>query len=300
MDPLALLCNLHGDGPATLHRLRRSGCDTLAGLGGRPPSELAPVLGWEEARAQRFLREADHLSQRLGENLLDDDEPAPEPPEEAPVLADEDLDEGETAYDFEVELELDEEEEEEEEEERERAGDFVGAWEESFADDLSEELVDELEEELESELHEEELAGGEVKERVLDRWRELDESNAPLEVPQSVGSPPDAAAGRADVLVPHTPDVPLRPPGTPLGEAEIDGLDPARVRALVAAGVTTLEELSEAEDFELHQRSGLPYTLTCRLGFLARRALKTRLAAPRTAAAPPADERRLDAAGPFA
>ncbi len=32
MDTLALLCNLHADGPATLQRLRRAGCESLAAL----------------------------------------------------------------------------------------------------------------------------------------------------------------------------------------------------------------------------------------------------------------------------
>ena len=103
MDPLALLCNLHGDGPATLHRLRRSGCDTLAGLGGRPAAKLAPVLGWEESRVERFLREADHLSERLGESLLDDDGHGVEAPVERTALGEEDLElneKVEPAYDF--------------------------------------------------------------------------------------------------------------------------------------------------------------------------------------------------------
>ena len=79
MDPLALLSNLHGDGPATLQRLRRHGCDTLACVLGSPAEELAQILGWEPVRTERFLREAEVLMRRLGDGLLDVEEDAPEP-----------------------------------------------------------------------------------------------------------------------------------------------------------------------------------------------------------------------------
>ena len=276
------------------------------------------MLGWEPGRVERFLREADHLSLRLGESLLDDDGPlelAEEHPVEV-VAAAADA-EAQAAYDLEVELELDDEEEEE----RVRAEDFVGAWEEALAGGLTDEVEEELAEfaeqggvgaeleagveeepteEFEEEVDEEFEEETEVKELVLDRWRELDESAAPLEVSQSIGAPPPTSDGRPDVLVPHTPDEPLRPPGTPLAEATLDGLNPMNVRALVAAGITTLEELGEADDFDLHARSGLPYTLTCRLAFLARRTLSTPVPAPVPASPGPRDDHRLDAAGPFA
>ena len=65
MDPLALLSNLHGDGPATLHRLRRNGCDSLSALLTADLADLVPILGWAPDRAERFVREADALARRL-------------------------------------------------------------------------------------------------------------------------------------------------------------------------------------------------------------------------------------------
>lgn len=65
MDTLALLCNLHADGPATLQRLRRAGCESLAALRRLDPLALAERLEWNERTAERFLREAALLSGRV-------------------------------------------------------------------------------------------------------------------------------------------------------------------------------------------------------------------------------------------
>ena len=51
MDPLALLCNLHADGPDALARLRRAGFDSLAALLERDVETLVGELGWDEAYA---------------------------------------------------------------------------------------------------------------------------------------------------------------------------------------------------------------------------------------------------------
>ena len=69
MDTLALLCNLHADGPATLHKLRRSGCESIAALLLLDPPALASSLDWDERLAERFLREAGLLAQRLDEEV---------------------------------------------------------------------------------------------------------------------------------------------------------------------------------------------------------------------------------------
>jgi hypothetical protein len=71
MDALALLCNLHADGPLTLQRLRRTGLETLESLLELDADELADRIGWEERLSERFLREAWCLSERLEEGLLD-------------------------------------------------------------------------------------------------------------------------------------------------------------------------------------------------------------------------------------
>jgi len=65
MDALALLCNLHAEGPRTLQRLRRIGCETIAALEDTSPEVLARELEGDEAAALRFLREARLLAQRL-------------------------------------------------------------------------------------------------------------------------------------------------------------------------------------------------------------------------------------------
>ncbi len=65
MDTLALLCNLHADGPETLQLLRRVGLDTLSEIESVESSELASVLSMSADRALRFQREANHLRARL-------------------------------------------------------------------------------------------------------------------------------------------------------------------------------------------------------------------------------------------
>jgi hypothetical protein len=65
MDDLALLCNLYGDGPATLERLRREGCHSLASLRTWGAARVAQSLDLPPAAAQRFLAEALVLEQRF-------------------------------------------------------------------------------------------------------------------------------------------------------------------------------------------------------------------------------------------
>ena len=309
MDPLALLSNLHGDGPATLQRLRRYGCDTLAGLLSSPAGDLAPILGWEVVRAERFLREADVLLGRIGGGMLDVEEDAPEPVAPEPrrtlhVLSDEDdADEseeasaqiaacepggrratdrpidtacgtvsdtvGDNAGDEVGEPRNDRAEPEAASSTATQVGDDVDA--EADDDDLGPEVDDEP-----ADLP----LSARVREEVLTRWRTLDAAE-----PKT----------REETLVPHTPDAPLTAPGRPLASSGIDGLDPVRLRALLRAGVTTVEELAAADPFALHQGSGLPFTLTSRLGFLARRAAAKAPAKPARATAG-----HDDAAGPFA
>lgn len=69
MDTLALLCNLHAEGPATLQRLRRAGCESLVALVRFDAPELARRMDWSERVAERFLREAALLAERLDEEV---------------------------------------------------------------------------------------------------------------------------------------------------------------------------------------------------------------------------------------
>lgn len=65
MDALALLCNLHGDGPETLRRLRAVGCLDLAQVGDLPRTQLDRLLGRGSLAAERFRREGQLLEKRL-------------------------------------------------------------------------------------------------------------------------------------------------------------------------------------------------------------------------------------------
>jgi hypothetical protein len=76
MDTLALLCNLHADGPSTLQRLRRAGCENLLALRRVEAERLAEWLGWNARTAERFLREAALLCERVEPEVGGASEPA--------------------------------------------------------------------------------------------------------------------------------------------------------------------------------------------------------------------------------
>ncbi len=82
MDALALLCNLYGDGPSTLKRLRAHGVLRIEDLGARQAGELATLLALTPAIARRFLKEASALEKRVL-----DSEDAVQPAREAPAPA---------------------------------------------------------------------------------------------------------------------------------------------------------------------------------------------------------------------
>jgi hypothetical protein len=175
MDALALLCNLHADGPFTLQRLRRSGCDSLTVLLELAPVQLATHLDGSERTAQRFLREANLLTERLEDEDPWEQEHAEEIEVDEPLLhggeVEEEAELDEThGYDEEEEAEAEEEEAEEEEEEEE-------------------EILDEA-------------AEGEIA-HVLDAWRQVDD-DAPPEDPVDYvvprAAPPSAANKALDEL----------------------------------------------------------------------------------------------------
>ncbi len=80
MDALALLCNLYGDGPSTLKRLRAHGLLRIEDLCARQAGDLATVLALTPAIARRFLKEASALEQRVLNS-----EDAVKPVEQAPA-----------------------------------------------------------------------------------------------------------------------------------------------------------------------------------------------------------------------
>jgi len=67
MDTLALLCNLHADGPTTLRRLQGIGCCTIDDLQDVSVLELASALEADPELARRFAREGRLLGVRFGE-----------------------------------------------------------------------------------------------------------------------------------------------------------------------------------------------------------------------------------------
>lgn len=73
MDALALLCNLYGDGPATLKRLRSAGLSSVESLEQIEAPGLAQTLETTEAAARRFLREARLLGERIVESGFEDE-----------------------------------------------------------------------------------------------------------------------------------------------------------------------------------------------------------------------------------
>jgi hypothetical protein len=134
MDTLALLCNLHADGPATLQRLRRTGCESLAALRRLDPVSLAQRLEWNERTAERFLREAALLGERV-EHTEDDVHELAEPEFELESTLVEELDG--TTEEAESEAAEDELASEQEEEQdvgyappAERVAAVLGAWRE--------------------------------------------------------------------------------------------------------------------------------------------------------------------------
>jgi len=269
MDSLALLCNLHADGPATLQRLRRAGCESLVTLLHLEPSDLALQLDWNERLAERFLREAALLAERLEDGLGrgSELEPEPEGPEEYEVEEALELEAEETLEEL-SELEADAEEEDEEE---------------GFEED---EL--EVEEEIETG-----FAPPPARvEAVLGAWRELDRVAPPVD---------------PDFLIPRPPE-PAPLPDAGLGERPLAGLTPALRVRLAELGIHGLRDLVAARDLELARALPVGFTRLKRLQFLAARELaKLPVLAPAPAASTPAFEpytpppsEPFETAGPFA
>jgi len=80
MNPLALLCNLHAEGPTTLRRLRSAGLKDLDDLATFPEEELAAALDCDLVYARRFVCEGRLLGERFGFDVSE----APEPRQVAP------------------------------------------------------------------------------------------------------------------------------------------------------------------------------------------------------------------------
>ncbi|MDP6957092.1 MAG: helix-hairpin-helix domain-containing protein [Planctomycetota bacterium] len=82
---MALLCTLHGDGPATLKTLRRSGLTSLESVAGEDAPRLADLLGIPAAAVRRLQKEALILAERCG--VDQDREEAPPVSAVAPAMS---------------------------------------------------------------------------------------------------------------------------------------------------------------------------------------------------------------------
>lgn len=87
MDAMALLCNLHADGPSTLRLLRRSGVKTLSDVRSVQAGRLADLLGSSPAAARRFAREAGLLASRISGATLEPEEDRPREDDDEPAVA---------------------------------------------------------------------------------------------------------------------------------------------------------------------------------------------------------------------
>lgn len=264
MDTLALLCNLHADGPETLQLLRRAGWDTLEDVEKLDPPELAQVLSISEERAARFQREAQHLRARLegperapgsGAAARDASGQRPRkasPRASPPARAAEPLN-GSV--------------------ERNGAHGSNGSHAHNGVEEHG--LVDDGVEELELELPARDL------------------------IPHP--SVPPAALPHAPAA--RSPRPPIAARRSDLAPNAIDGLDAPVCAALVDAGIQSLAELGNALPLELASATGLDYTRLLRLQFLARRralaAGPTRTPSEPTRPAPLDEIEPDDVAGPF-
>jgi hypothetical protein len=286
MDTLALLCNLHADGPATLQRLRHEACESLGTLLLWEAPKLSECLDWEEHICERFLREAASLAERL-------DEPVVREGFEEEEVEEEECEDGKGF----VAGESDGDSAVEEEYGR-------GEWTEVGAS-TSSHFEGEADEEFEEEdVYAEagtpalglDAGSSEAVQEVLGAWRKLDLIDPPPGPDEGSLETPEKETELRDYVVEPN----RRTPNRPLARVELAGLDERMIRRLAGMGIHSLGGLVETATTPLSRRLGLPYTRLRRLQFLARRELGT--GADRQGQEAPSEgrERASGSAGPFA
>ena len=325
MDTLALLCNLHADGPATLQRLRREGCESLDALLALEVPKLCQCLDWSEEFSQRFMREAVLLAERLGETVaweiseevIEEFEQGPDPEslrepevvesheafepgggERDPYTVDELM--GEAAEASDETQETLETNEEAEEDEYLIEEDYDPAHDELDEVEYEEEEYEEVEEEV---VAAEAPAANPVSlAQVLGTWRDLDDSNPPLG-PDESSDEHVAATADDEELRDYVVDPGEASPNRPLARVELPGLERKLVHRLAQLGIHSLGGLVEAPTTALARRLPMPFTRLRRLQFLARRELaRTTPPAPTggSGGLPTAGGPGATSAGPFA
>jgi hypothetical protein len=287
MDTLALLCNLHADGPETLQRLRSAGWDTLEEIESVDVIALDQVLGVGQVRALRFQREARHLQRRL-----EGDAPG-SPERDASATKRPDRPADKTT------------------DKRRASGTLAAAKADTPAPLRSREPEREPEDLREIELPRNATAPERTRRPEpahVDTSSPADEPPRPrfdsARAPVRIQAPsaPEIERSAREVLIPH----PAERPG--LEPTQLDGLDRDTCDRLARAGVKTLQNLAGALPLELSRDAGIDYTRLLRLQFLARRAADARSTpradpTPGRATRPPRpqdDDPSSDVAGPFA
>jgi hypothetical protein len=282
MDAMALLCTLHADGPATLKVLRQSGCASLAEIESMGEESLARLLGGPPAAARRFAREARHLRERLGQGMLEREEPPAEsrasvPGSSAPASAETDPsappgDIPATGILLSSKPEA-EEDASPDREERDVVEVVLDTWR---ARDLEDALIEEAVEP--SPAYEDDLPPRPVRARpeyefgieMAAAVREIASAIAPTEVESSPGLAPGL----------------------------VDGLNEDLCRMLDGARVRSLEDLASADSLTLSHDLGLGYTRLWRLTRLARRVLAAEASAATAPSTGPAEPSRSYASAP--
>ncbi len=285
MDALALLCNLHADGPLTLQRLRRLGCESIDALleleGAAVAHALAPTTVATGAAptvvVDRFRREATLLALRLEDGA---DEPADRRagndtawPEDVIVRAQVD-DDGEITI---AELVGDE-----------RVDDGDSLASDDDEPDLDADAL--LDAKVDARFSRVGGDGGAARDNaahvdeVLAAWRSLDDATPPqsptrYEIPRPTADPLENRA---------------------LEETELDGLSPELAQRLAEVGVLSLRGLIDASPAELARRIPLAFTRVKRLQLVARRALAALPPALPTEAPASLSNDAIDTSGPFA
>ena len=260
MDALALLCNLYGDGPATLKRLKAAGLSSVESLHEIEAADLADTLETTEAAARRFLREARLLGERMAESRFEEEasppiahqgacpvpiiELEPDAAAEAPATAD--AMHVEPAREEPVEVSF-------EDEGLEVEDDSVVAEE-----DAEESLVGE----------------------VLTTWRERDilvEGDwDETEIQQETRVPDDL--------------------GIPLELRLLDGLSAEWCQRFAEVEIRTLEDLAEMDTLRVAEQLGEALTRLDRFRFLARRELEAAPAEARSLETQPLETQPLEEA----
>lgn len=248
MDALALLCNLHADGPDTLGSLREAGCSDLTDLVAFEVEDLAKLLELDLGASQRLLREAQGLEARLtGEgHRTPRASAAAEKPVAPPSRAGGDADD-------------------------ERA-DVVyrrpPAPAPKVSPDAAAELEDALgevpdENDIDFSMREGDAEGSHpVIQAVLETWRELDDDQP---------ARPEPSLEPERVIVPRIPESDLAEPRRPLAQVELEGMTREAFARLADTGLTTLEQFISGDPLLIAKTSGVPYTRVVRAQFLARR-----------------------------